>query len=464
MDDKINKIIKELYLLNPDLKNHEEDLNELLHEMLAYKPEIEIDERFVKELRNVLEARACVLMRNKRKKMFDWRAVWNRHKLLITPVPVVALLIVLFLFGLSAEKSNIDLGYWGSLEIVPSEKQFGEFDLEAIKPSEIEGRGAGGGGDQLGQKQTQKEVGVFSEPGNLNIKNFKYVYVGEDFDLMGEKASVLKREKNFKNTKKLADYLQKNLNIGLLELSNFAQLKVKNINLLQEGLGGYAINLDLENSELSLSFVNDGVGVDFVDESGKTVKTDEQSGKDLLNFSQVVEISRSFLTEKGVNLSSYGEAVVQNVLFDGKNLQENLPIINIVFPLEIEGKNVYDQGGQLIGIKLVYDRKTNIIIRVWGIKSLRYSAVEYDLINSVEEVLSKSNIQKQKKVREKEDGELVKLTTPNLCYVETFKYTQEGVQEFLVPALIFVEKKEPKEEKNDGLDKKVIVPLVENLN
>ncbi|MFC1732877.1 hypothetical protein ACFL6I_21450 [candidate division KSB1 bacterium] len=58
MKDNINSILNDLYMMDPSLKEQEEDLKKLIQKLIEAKPDIEMNEAFVENLRHKLNARA----------------------------------------------------------------------------------------------------------------------------------------------------------------------------------------------------------------------------------------------------------------------------------------------------------------------------------------------------------------------------------------------------------------------
>lgn len=60
----MEKILEELYELNPNFRKHEKDLRKILQEIIAARPDIKLDREFVQQLKNELLEKAFALEKN----------------------------------------------------------------------------------------------------------------------------------------------------------------------------------------------------------------------------------------------------------------------------------------------------------------------------------------------------------------------------------------------------------------
>jgi len=65
MEKDIEKILEDVYLIDPELKKHEDDLKKILTEIIQKKPDTKFDESFKEELKIKLLSRAEDLIAEK---------------------------------------------------------------------------------------------------------------------------------------------------------------------------------------------------------------------------------------------------------------------------------------------------------------------------------------------------------------------------------------------------------------
>ena len=76
MENDIQSILKDLYMIDPELKKQEKDLEKLIEQLLKSKPDIKVDTFFIENLRRQLDARAEELSSSALKPNF--MAMFNR--------------------------------------------------------------------------------------------------------------------------------------------------------------------------------------------------------------------------------------------------------------------------------------------------------------------------------------------------------------------------------------------------
>jgi len=266
----------------------------------------------------------------------------------------------------------------------------------ALKQEEVLGKGGG--------------MTEASAP-RLEMVDYSYSYTGEDFKVP-EQMEVLKK-KQAEVSFELGSFLSQK-EIAGFDISKLKDPCLENFSLKDKD--GYSVNVDFSSGLVSIFKLP-------VFQGGNVSER------------EALQTAESFLKEYEVDLSNYSEP----------EIRENI----VLYPLEIQGKSVYEMSGTKTGLHI--NVSSEGVIGLWNLSFLSYESSVY-MTASKERILSfvqkrKFNIPSPTRVIELE------LQDPEYGYVRFFREADE----FLVPALIF-----PAYENGKYVESRV-VPLIKEV-
>jgi hypothetical protein len=487
MNEKINQIIKELVSLDPEFGKHRPELEKIIVNLLAIKPDVVVDADFTRSLR--------LQLLNQLDQKSNSASTWSlfkgnfMKKTIIPALSVMALLVVtiagLEMYGSYKNKSGLNLLSFGSdvRVIHTGDKAFG--NLATL----VSTSGQGGGGSAnsatpaapLGSDTRSLAPSGMGGGGGINEKmiapyyepvTYKYVYKGDDLNLSSDKLDVLKKQTV--DTSALAGGLS-NLGLGLISLDSFPGSKVQSVSFNQDN--GYNIYVDFNSGMVSLSGyygimpLADGATKEICPTDGCNPTPVEES--DIPDDSTIISIANQFLSDHGISTASYGTPEVMNdfrvqnyetLKANSKALVYWPDYINVVYPLKIQDGEVYDESGSKTGMMVGVTIRNNKVTSVSNLTTLNYEASSYDAETDKSRILKVAENggmynyyygDNSAKVVE------IELGTPTMQYVQMWDYQNNISQQLLVPSLVFPITKQP--EDGNFWRKSVVVPLIKNI-
>lgn len=490
---EIEKILQELYLLDPSLKQHEAQLITLVSQMSELKPDTKFDLAFANRLKKEIL---------KNSSTFKINLNFMNKKIYLTAGSVAVLgLIVLFFVvdwrvsnvgpmnnlqteqpkvtSLKTERSIVKLarGAYGSL-------------ASAVGASNVSGESARvqavagmGGGREIMAVAADSASGVtssmtVSSPSFVDAKmiapmrNFKYVYKGDALDLTVDSGSVYRRLKGDGYLASNLTSLISNQDLGILNLQSFSNLKMTNLSLTEDRELGLMVNLDFnedtiyifENWEKWRSPERDACTDDTCFNRFRLKISEVPSDTDLITMSD------NFLSRYNINLDNYGTAQVDNSWRAGYEISTDInnyyipEIATIVYPLKIDDALVRDQSGNYYGLRVNVNISKKAASGLSGLSPYRYEASDYALETTdsrLMKVLENGGWNRFYYYGlESSNPTEVELGTPTKSLVQMWRYTNNKSEELLVPALIFPVLNAP----SDYYGQKFVsIPLVSEL-
>src|SRR3989344_2660530 len=316
-NSQIQKILEDLYQIDPSFRAQEKDLKNLLVKLVASRPDTKFDQNFALNLKQQLMTTNQLI--KEPNNMNDNSSLSFFKKPVFALVGLGALAIVLVLVSQydQGEKTT-EQGLLGNLKInrvgdnafssllsfaqtSPQADATQELDkgadssntatsvLSPVERSESGGFGGGGGGTG---------VDIFPP----EIVNYVYVYRGEEFTIDQAQMEVLKRIKTPFADSELVNVIQ-NSSLGLVDLSRFVNARIQSLNIYEDRDGGYEAWIDFLDGRIS---INQRYTDPIAYEQPSILRLD-----DVPADSSLIEVARNFLTERGVNLDSYGQPFVR---------------------------------------------------------------------------------------------------------------------------------------------------------
>lgn len=487
----IRKILTELYSLDEELREKEEELKKLIRDLLDARPEIKPDENFEAELRAQLFEKIAQMKKNwaAEKIINPVQKSWpnklsglNFMKKINYALAGAVLCAVFLLGGVYLASKNglligrLNLGFRsdeGATRL--ADGAFGSLRSEDQNLTASEGAGAGGGG-QKNEFSTAAAPMVEGRGGggyagvSPYFTNFKYVYAGDDFELTEDKVAVHKRvtggSSSFSN-------LLRSLNFSFVDLGFFAGANLETLNFSEDRDFGYAIFIDLKNENVSIS-----ENWTWWQKFNPTANCRDEScyQQNRLNIGDIpaddtlISLARQFLGQIGIDSAKYGEPEINQewrVYYEQSKDQNAYMVpeaMQVIFPLLVDGQRVYEAGGTGYGLTVNVNTRHQKVSGVWNLSSRNYASSMYP-----------AETDKNKILQFAEKGGLysydypggqtkeVQIGTPQTALMSYWKYnsTNHTNDELLVPALIFPVLKDSADEtvyKNN-----IVVPLVKDL-
>ncbi len=481
MEPATTALLDELYRIDPALKDHETALIPLIEKLLAHKPDIHPDEKFVQELRAQLAAHAEALSR--RSATTEGRGLTlQRFSLALAGLLVGVIVAAPSTYIVLNQKKGIPLQmgsplFQYSILREAAKNAFGDLQSINLVPG---GEGRGGGGGAEVSTPSVLDSGISGKMIAPAPQEFQYVYDGPLPDL-SPTVDVLRREKSI--GKPAASAFLGKFNAGMANLGSFPGATVDSVMFSQDVDFGYTISLMFSEGQI-------GISQNYArwphpeaqcrDEA--CYRNYRMTIGDIPSDDELIRIAGDFIQAHSIDVSRYGAPEVDR---SWKQNYDETPdksvayvpeAIRVLYPLLIEGKAVYDMGGMKSGISVNVHAKQKRVNDVWGIQNQTYVSSAYDGVTHPEEIKAYlNNIGRESgflpTVTPARDGAqapavtTVTLGAPTVGY--TLYYLQDGVQskELLVPALIFPVLQVPEGDVPVGIYQRntVIVPLAKEL-
>ncbi len=317
----------------------------------------------------------------------------------------------------------------------------------------------GNAGSATDTKMMAPETMPFYQP-----TYYQYVYQGDEFSLSDTELAVLKRIKgeNAKNN-------FGNFNLGLLNLNSFADAGLNNFNIIQDQKFGYSLYVNLFEGSISLNENwEKWYGTNYVPREFKNT--------DIPADDTIIALTDNFLSEHNINRDLYGQPEVQknnyNIMpmlkAEDAKVSSIYPVSNsvsVIYPLLIEGKQVYDDWGSKQGLQLNVNLEFNKVSSLYNLNTQNYQSSNYKMETDKDKILKllRNGSIYPSYYYPEDNAKIVEIAvgTPKLQYVRSWQYKNNINDELLVPALVF-----PilNPEKTDNPYKtSVVIPLAKDI-
>jgi hypothetical protein len=487
---EINKILEELYILEPSLKEYEPQLINLISQMSELKPDTKFDKDFAARLKKE------ILQNNKQAFKINFNFMNKRTYLLVGSLAAVSV-IVLFvvtewkvwninkagIYKINftqkiATRDNtpvfkLESGAYGSLASLNSGGTSGAESAKAIAPQGL----GGGGGDMATAVASPTSFNASSAVSSKMIAwpmyNFKYVYKGDALDLKDTSGSVFRRLKGDGYLAGNLVSLINNHDLGVLNLGSLDNLKMTNLSLVEDKNLGLMVNVD---------FNDDSV---YMYENWEKWRIPERDActddacfsrfrlslSDVPNDSELVTMANNFLDKYNISREHYGQPLVDNLWrenYEKNPDKSNLYIpeyVVVVYPLMLNDEPVYDQSGNYAGLRVTINLLKKAASGLNGLTPYRYEASDYALETDATRLNKVIENGGWNRIYYYNQGEGTKTTeielgTPTKSLVQMWRYTNNRSEELFVPALVFPVLNAPTEYYGQ---KFITIPLVKEL-
>ncbi len=452
----IQIILDDLYKIDPSLKVHQPELIKLIEELIKAKPDVLINEQFRQELKQKILKMAQQIKEGTlaNEHQFPWAM---SIKQLFAPVGYAiagaALVLLLGLPFIINQPTVLDLEQPFAFEVdKKGESAFGLLamtDDNSVQTEEALGMGGGGGvfyaptSEQAAAKSTDSAIAMPAP--DIEITNYRFVYQGEDLPVIEQKMNVYKRINDESTAKSLASYLSQ-VNFDGFNVSKLQNAKVQNISFAEDEAKGYQVSIDFNEGYVSFNQNWTDRGVSYIEERQTAVPT--------VDSQKLIKAADNFVKKYDIDLTGYGPA--ESIQRQGSYYSE------VVYPLIINDKPVYEQYGQKSGISLSVDLSNMKVSGLWGLRTQKYQSSLYQTETDTAKLLFRTQ---QSNYYYKYDNPSktieISLNTPAIAYVRFLNYRDGKSEELLAPALIF-----PVEKSQDVeyfYQENIIVPLIKEL-
>lgn len=458
----IDRILGELYEIDPSLAKHEDILRRIIPTLLAAKPQLSVDDAFVARLRSELMH------------LHASRTI-SRFAPTLSPFfsrnfAVVAIALVVVVGGVLAVSTMDD--HRGTLAInTISTRAFGS--LAQTAPATIGGKNAGPEADTRAGS-----IAAFSAPVGLGggsgaaagfaptypaMTSTQYVYRGESFTIPSS-GFVYKRITDEATGSRLVSALR-GMNFGVA-IGSFSDVRVRNIEIAEDKDYGYSINLSIPLGMVSINANWEKWHMDT--RVGAPIAANEMPSNEAL-----IAIADQFLQAHRISTAAYGEPIVDEgwrampavTTLDGRTMPSYAPdTIMITYPFMIDGMPVYENWGVPSGLQILVDIHESRVSSVNNLTTLSYDRSEYALETDSQKIKDLATTGGtyliKKGLPQPGSGVITQaLGTPTLVLMKYYRNASSRNEELLIPAMRFP-MQEPQPGSGPGY---VMVPLVKDI-
>ena len=332
----------------------------------------------------------------------------------------------------------------------------------------------------------------------------QYVYKGVTFQQNEAKLDVLKRIPSVVSADQAFAALQQ-LNLGLVNVGSFGNANLDQLTFSQNQDFGYTITIDLNNGTIGINQNYKKWPQTNCPPNGLCTQPQSLTLNDVPSDSVVTGITDTFLKDHAISTDLYGKPVVQNqwrsYLAPQPLGTQAMPAMNVyipdsvtvVYPLTLNGKSVYEQGGLPSGLTVTVDIRNSKVSGVSGLNVQNYQSSSYDAITEVQKILQIAEqggqygvinyggvmssgpvplasggttsvknmpIVQPNIIKPPQNGVTeIDLGTPQMAYEKMYNYQNGSSDELYVPAFVFPIINPPQ----NYYQQNVIVPLIWDL-
>lgn len=314
---------------------------------------------------------------------------------------------------------------------------------------------------------------------------YNYIYTGGEFSLFPEEVEVYKRI-NLDLSEEFISGVS-DFKIPFVDIKKFNNIGVHNLTINENKDYGYSIYLGLKDGSFSL-YKNweKWPSVDKICASRAGYDNDcyqnyQLTINDVLSDQEIIKISDNFLKNYGISLKNFGSAEVQKYWMRDYVLNEDkasfyIPdTISVIYPLKLNGKNVYEEYGEKSGLIVKVDMREKRVASVYNLFYQYYESSSYSterdkdvILKMVEQsgdnfypVLFDSNDSQEDDFAGKTID--IEVGKPSLEMVKVWHYDYSNMNgyEIYVPAYIFpiVSESEP----SYFSKKNIVIPAVKDF-
>lgn len=384
---------------------------------------------------------------------------------------------------IAIENNQNSFNILGDVKVVKKEKGFfGTLLMSATGKQESSNVAGMGSSETLAVRSADGKMmaGVSTDMGimpPMEITKYSYKYVGEDFELFPAEVDVYKKinpdlseevARNFTNQK-----------ISFFDLKKFKNINVNNLTINEDRDYGYSLYLGLKDGNFSV--YKNWEKWPSVDKlcrglDNSCYQNYQLSVNDVLSDEETIKIANEFLSEYDISLNNYGPGEVQKNWMREYTMSSDkasfyIPdSVSVIFPLKIEGKNIYEEYGSKFGLTVEVDMREKKVASVYNLFYQYYESSSYATESDKESIMKMVNqggLYPDYNYEYPEDVTVkdveIKIGTPTLEMVKLWNYNNEEMNgyELYVPAYVFPVISE--DESVYFYKKNIIIPAVKDF-
>ncbi len=395
-----------------------------------------------------------------KKKFYIWASIFAGI------VVIAAILLII-----AARHQNMQSGGNGFLSAPKIAKlqpnAFGKLNASTTEQGNGQGALAAAAGTPVSSTNAQNEsvaaaagtAGAGIAQRLIPYRPYEYVYAGGELPKIPKQMNVYERNllANNNNTGEGMIGVLNNLGFGLADLTSFKNAGINSFTITQDQPYGYAITVSVPDQSVSVNINWQEWPHPSPILGANPLASNSRAS--IPNDDKILADANAFLKEHNINVNLYGSPEVLKNSWppimspQGSASQENsasqgksagapgMPYYRpqsaeVVYPLKIDGGEVYMQGGNKTGLTVSYDFASGKVSGVQGLDSQNYKGSLYGLETDAQKIIAQalgSNGTPNKNVQSLK----IDLGTPFLTYEQMWNYTNYQNNEIFVPSLVF---------------------------
>ncbi len=490
MTNDLRSILGELYAIDPSLRDHEAELIPVIEAMMRTKPDVTPDPAFVEHLRLTLRDKASNVSYSTSSSFFSFftmnKLQYTLSGLLIGIIAAAPLTYSLTksgqsafapanpesaqnLFSYSVEETGSNA--FGELSTTATDT-YGGGDTPVGSPAPTVSRdmmntrpqSGGGGSDSM---MVDPKIGIMPPS---EYTEYRLSFEGQ-LPTLSDSVDVFKRDKGTS-----AADISKILgafNTGLIDLRSFAGAKTDMISFYQDTKYGYMGTISFREGSISLNQNweqwphPESNCQDEACFQRYRLKAEDIPADDVL-----IKIAQEFVDAHSIDMSQYGAPEVDHqwrTQYEAASDKSMIWIpdsVRVTYPLMIDGKPVFDEGGMKAGIGIGVNVREKRVSDAWGIMDQKYQKSSYAGVTDesvIREYLSNYGKMDTSWMPPNTPKKTVTVTlgTPTVSLLRVYTYKNNVSEELMVPSLVF-----PVTNVSDGgyfYNESITIPLASDL-
>lgn len=389
--EQINQIMQELGLSPTDAS-----ARKVIEQLANSKPNApDIDAQFISELREDLQRRSSS------KNITENSQSINLLSFFMNKTLVSALVVTLVVIGAGGvwyaknsdqplfQSSGLDGGSQllsGKYDVkTVAQESFGDLDKiavvtekQALATNNAGGYGAGGNSVSTSTMPTEDQKLIAPGEPYPGQVYYTFSYQGaKTLPGLQESQPVLKRIKP-QQPASLVSRVVNLLSFGLIDLSMLKNVQMQNLSFIEDREYGYGVFVDVQQGMVNM--YQNYERWPQVDYSSAPLKIEE-----LPSDEQVISSADAFLKEYSISKDGYGTPrVVQQwrLAYEAASASDRVNYyipeqVQVIYPLILDGKEVYDESGNVYGLNVIVDARTKRVTNLYELNSKQYERSEY---------------------------------------------------------------------------------------
>lgn len=505
MNKKFQTILAEIYKLEPNLKDHEQELVKIIEEFERSKPESKFTKKFETELKEKIMQKISEIQAEKTQKI-PLAILFNRFLSPLSYFLAGILLTMIFYPHLFTTKDQkipkqepiktqetdqtqeltppisqentqeaiksitTDVVETGNEDEILTLNNADNTDGDALGEIRTEPTLNGLGGSNLAMKAIEPDLKteeataiMMATPDYQATPNYEYIYQDTLPIPTGDTIAVFFYQNTLNQKISIKDVL-KSINLDLIDLNSFENLSLQNLSFAEDKDFGHIITIDLQNGVINIDENYNKWPNPFLDcQDPNCYEKLQLKPENIPSKEKLIEITNEFIEKYGINIANYGEPVVGDLSIYTADNAYVPEAITVIYPLILDNKTVYDEQGNLWGLNVVVNIRYLQVSSVYNLRTQTFVPSSYEIERDedfLREEMKNGGINNFYTYDSTNKTEQINLENPELAYFLTRTYQVENYQEIFVPAIVFSIPNKPQY----SYIEKIIVPLTKDFN